>query len=61
MIIWHSEETHVISFDVWYLQLTGKVLSNSAFAAACRACDDPHVAMVVGGERSMDWFGFHRA
>ena len=46
--------THVISFYVWYGQLFCNVLSNGTFATTSRAGDDPHVAVVMGGQGSMD-------
>ena len=41
--------TYVVSFDVWYGQFLGNKLSNCAFATACWASDDPHMAVVGGG------------
>lgn len=46
--------THIISFDVWYRQFLGNVLSNGALATSCWARDDPHVAVVMGGQGAMD-------
>ena len=46
--------THIISFDVWYGQLFCNVLSDGALAASRWARDDPHVAVVMGCQGSMN-------
>ena len=46
--------THIVSFEVWYRQLLGKVLGNGTFATSSWASDDPHMAVVMGGQSSMD-------
>lgn len=46
--------TYIVSFDVWYGQFFRHVLSNGALATSCGAGDDPHVAVVMGGQGSMD-------
>lgn len=45
--------THIVSFDVWYAKLLGNALSNGALATSCWASDDPHVAVMMGGQGSM--------
>lgn len=52
--MWVRHPTHIISFDVWYGQLFSNVLSHGALATSCWASDDPHVAVVMGGQGSMD-------
>ena len=45
--------TDIVPFYVWYRQLVSKVLSNGALAASRWTSDDPHVAVVMGGQCSM--------
>ena len=46
--------TYVVSFNIWYGQLFGNKLSDGALATSCRAGDDPHMAVVMGGQSTMD-------
>ena len=46
--------TYIVSFNVWYGQLLGNKLSNSGFATPCWPGDNPHMAVVGGGQGSMN-------